>query len=159
MYQEGPLMVPPYTLWTCGQSSSLVPSTVMLIFNVMNCQLTSSCFQSLFVQINISVLKKKALEVWTLWLWFWKIWKNRESEREKGREQWEKTTQVWQAGICALVCVHYMCVLALGEWRSPWMALAPVWMCMHPCRYLWSVCDGAYRLHPPPSAREGKTSC
>lgn len=27
------------------------------------------------------------------------------------------------------------------------------------CRYLWSVCDGAYRLHPPPSAEKAQTSC
>lgn len=54
-------------------------------------------------------------------------------------EHWEKATQLWQSGICAVVCVQYtvcawwclcMCVFVLREWRSPWMAVP---LCVRVC--------------------------
>lgn len=64
-------------------------------------------------------------------------YEKREIVRE--REQWEKATQVWQSGICAVVCVQYMCVLVSvhvcfcwgSEGHPEWHCRLCVCVCIH----------------------------
>lgn len=54
----------------------------------------------------------------------------RETEQEREREQWEKATQLWQSGICAVVCVQYMCVPVCRRVCVCWGSEGhPEWRC------------------------------
>lgn len=109
----------------------------------------------------------KLPKIWALWFCSCKISKKKNRGRE--REQWEKTTQLWQCGICAVVCVQYMCMLVSvscvcmylcwGSEGHPEWRCRSAYVCVYWCRYLWSVCDGAYRLNPPPSVKKAQTRC
>ncbi len=132
----------------------MIPESVLTLCFVWFCSVTCHCARYFILD--------KPLKMWTLCFCFCKILKSG-TEDDRGSSEKRQLNcdsvgfvqwRVYSIHECLCPC---MCgCVGASKVKVTLNGSAALCMCVYPCRYLWCVCDGAYRLNPPPSERRHK---